>query len=73
MDKPYTFTRRQLYTLLRDTASLVNEYRDTHGKEPENAVFSAIDEAFDALDAERELHDLDGEAVRGQVYARDAQ
>ena len=51
----YAFTEEQLRRVLYGTIEMFLEYRDVHGRTEDRAVFPAVNEVFEGLDAEREL------------------
>jgi hypothetical protein len=52
----YIFTPQQLRELLYGTIQMFQEYRDIHGHTEQASFFDAVNEMFEGLDAERELH-----------------
>jgi hypothetical protein len=54
----YTFTRTQLGNLLDANIRMFIEYRDVHEKNEVDALFAAVAEMLEGLDADKDMHKL---------------
>jgi antitoxin component HigA of HigAB toxin-antitoxin module len=67
----YYLTRAQLQQALECAIDSEQEYREDHGYDDEQALLAAINEVLEGLDADKELHQCDGEALTLQLAAPD--
>lgn len=63
----YTFTQDQLGTLLRGVIELRDEYVRVCGQELDDAVWNAVFDVMDGLDAEQELFAMGEKFIPYQV------